>query len=374
MRHMRNMKKIITIIICFTLIMSLVGCTNNSEDIVPKDAAYLVIYSSMLKQDGGLYYISTNGDILSKCNKLKMQDLSRFEVKDNRIIISGERHNNTVIFDRNSALPNKDFLFLNNSKYTGVTAIASDKDKVFGIMNGNFSDGIYKNLLVLQALSGEVIKKEDIDIFAHKALYSAETAIIAGAYIEAGESSLITTAEIIDYTNTESNTYKYDEFKGFWDIVQNDDYLYCLAEGKNESRDTVVMIDSNDFSIIDQVNMPEPLINLFIYKDSIYAAGNSNLYIIDSNSREVRIHTSFDESLNTQDSYAYFAYELEGKAYIFLRYSQRQKENSQYLYGNLICVDLDNSNIQITQIKCDKKYKADTLFIILHHLLTKQNH
>lgn len=358
------MKKIISIVLGFILALSMVGCGSGMKDEVPENAAYLITFSSMFKQVGGYYYVSAEGDILGKSTRLKVQDLYRFEVSEDRIILSGERHNNTLLFTRNSSIPNKDFIFLSNSKGTGVTAVASNGENVLGIMNGSFSDNVYKNLFVLQNLSGEVLTQYTLDIFAHKVLYFEEKAIIAGAYLEMQSSSMLSVAELLDCTDEDIKTYQYDEYKGFWDVVSYNGVLYCLAERKNENRDTVVMIDANDYSIIAESTLSDELVNLFVHNDSVYAVGNKGLYIVTSLDESVEQRIGFDPTLRVNDAYAYFAYELDGKAYVFLRYQQRQKENNDYIYGNMVQIDLDDAHMEVTQIKSNGKNKVDNIFII----------
>lgn len=364
----RNRKKSITgfrfaVMIFALCVLSACGSTESAKE-VPQDAAYLVVYSSMFKPDGGYYYVNEGGEILSKSTKLKVQDLIRFEVKNDRVTLSGERRNNTLLFHRGAKVPDSGLLFLNNASYSGVTAIASDGDNVLGVMNGSFSDGIYKNLFVLQNLSGEVLSQYPLDIFAHKALYSDDRAVVAGAYIEMQDSPMTTVAELLDCSDEKTVTYKYDEYKGFWDIVRIDDAFYCLAERKNESRDTVIRIDASDFSVQAEWILDDTLVNLFVFEDSVYAAGSAGLYRIQPSEKEVKLQVKYGESINTEETYAYFAYELDGNAYIFLRYGQRKKVKNGYAYGYMIRIDLENNDMYATQIISAKKNRVDTIFLI----------
>ena len=59
----------------------------------------------MIQPEGGYFYINDIGDTLGKTNNLKMQDLICHDVSEERIILSGERKNNTLIMETFPEIP-----------------------------------------------------------------------------------------------------------------------------------------------------------------------------------------------------------------------------------------------------------------------------
>lgn len=337
------------------------GCKND-EAVINSESEYLVIYSDMLKPDGGYYYINKNGEILNKNQKLNMQDLSCFDVKNDKIIISGKRKNNSLVIKRNSSEFTKDLFFLNDPSYTGLTAVTSKENNILGIMNGNFSDNTYLNLLVLQTLDGEILQQYPIEIFAHAVLYE-NNPIIAGAFITS-EESLSFASEILECSSNGTKPHKYKQYSGFWDIVSDNNSYYCLTERKNENKNTITVIDKNDFSIENEIIFPDILTDIFPYNNSIYAIGNKGLYKLESKTDNYKLEIEFEKSLCNNDAYAYFSYNIDEKVYVFLRYTQRQKIENTYDYGNIIQIDLKNLDYQTTNIYNPKRDGLNNIFVV----------
>ncbi len=344
------------------LVISIVLSTGDSGKL-SCDCAYMVIYSDMLKPGGGYYYVDINGNSITKTYKLNMQDLINFDVSEDKIMISGERKNNTLILNKGNLKPVDDFVFLNNPSYSGVTAITSTDDCVIGIMNGNFSDDTYLNFLVIQTIDGQVLEKKIIEIFSHSVIYSENHSLIAGTYLKKRDNDLKFLAEIIDYSNDDYKAYKYESYTCFWDIVDYKDSYICVAENDNEYINTIVTINKNDYKIDNEIIIPDNIDSIFVFQDSVYAVGNDGIYLIDVNNGAFFHYFDYNELISNSAS-VNFSYAIDNNVFIFARYKQRMKKNGTYEYGNIIKLDLKTKKCISTKIYSSKNDGLNNIFIV----------
>lgn len=359
------MKRIIVpaILIFFIILSS--GCGETRESVIPSDAEYLVIFSDMIQPEGGYFYINDIGDTLGKTNNLKMQDLICHDVSEERIILSGERKNNTLIFDKGSPEFKKNFVFLNNSSFSGLTAVTSREECLIGIMNGNFSGDSYLNLLVLQSMNGDIIHQLELEIFAHKVIDVDDHAIVTGCHISNNNEGMFLSAELLDYHNKNVEEHKYEIYNCFWDIVFYESSYYCLVENKNGNKNTIVSIDANDFSVKEEIVIQDQLSSLFVHDGKLYAAGDLGIYEIDLKSKSSDTCVQFTEVHSPEESaYVDFSYYLDGHAYIFMRYSQRKQMQNIYEYGYILKIDINNYNVSETPVIHPKRSGLNNIFII----------
>lgn len=359
-------KKIIIVAMVLFQACIFFGCgkSQNTALSIPEDSQYIVIYSDTAQPNGGFYYVNENGSIIGTSQTLKMQDLICFDVSQDRIIISGERKNNTLILNKGCANIDGNFLFLNNSSYSGLTAVKSSNDSLLGIMNGNFSDDGYLNLLVLQSLEGQIIQELPIEIFAHSVIEVGEHTLVAGIFISNDANNQPWCAEIYDCFLETATSYKYEQYNCFWDILEHESSLVCIAENKNNNKNTIVSLDQDTFEVRSEIIVSDQLSSLFVYDNLMYAIGDLGIYQINFDSREATSVMSFDNSLRENGAYVNFAYFLGDKAYVFLRYSDRKQTQESYEYGNIVQVHLDSFNYDATKISHPKRDGLNNIFIV----------
>lgn len=365
-------KRVIIAIIAILQACTLWGCgkKENTTLTMPKDSQYLVIYSDIAQPNGGYYYIDEIGNVLEKTHTLKMQDLICFDVSSDKIVISGERKNNTLILDRGSAEFVDSFVFLNDSSFSGLTAVKSNADSLVGVMNGNFSDNAYLNLLVLQTLDGRVIQERPLEIFAHSVIDMGEHTVVAGVFISNDTNNQAWCAEIYDCYNEATTSHKYEQYNCYWDILEYESSLVCIAEGKNDNKNIVVSIDKETFEVNNEIIVSDQLASLFVYNGCVYAVGNLGIYQIDFESGRAVSSLVFDNSLHDDTAYVNFSYFLDDSVYVFLRYADRKQTQESYEYGEMMQVKIDSLNYITTPISHPKRDGLNNIFIIPSSFIT----
>lgn len=356
-------KRVIVVIIAILQACTLWGCGKKEDATLtmPEDSEYIVIYSDITQPNGGYYTIDEIGNILEKTHALKMQDLICFDVSPDKIVISGERKNNTLILNRGSAEFVDNFVFLNDSAFSGLTAVRSNADSLVGVMNGNFSDNTYLNLLVLQTLDGRVIRKLPLEIFAHSVIDTGEHTVVAGVFISNNQSWC---AEIYDCHNEIATPHKYEQYNCYWDILEYESNLVCIAEGKNESKNIIVGIDKKTFRVNNEIIVSDQLASLFVYNGCVYAVGDLGIYQIDFESGRAVSSVAFDHSLYDDSAYVNFSYFLDDSVYVFLRYTDRKQTQESYEYGKMMRVKMDSLNYVTTPVSHPKRDGLNNIFII----------
>lgn len=348
---------------CSLMLILFSSCGSRGTDI-PKEAEYLVFYSAMLSPKSGYYYINGAGDHLGKPTTIKMQDLSRFDVSDMEIVLSGERKNNTLILSKGTPVPNSDFCFLNDSSYSGLTAIKIREDALIGIMNGGFSEGIYQTLLVVQGKGSGVLPfQKTLNIYAHSITDYESTLYVAGTYME---SEADWCAKIIkyDFVVDGSLSRNYSQYAGFWHSLQYEDSLICIAESLSQNKDTIVFIDKTSFEVIKEIRIPDYLNSLFEHEDKLYVIGDSGIYGIDNINDAANLIVEFKQHV-TGDCYVDFSYWLDGNVYAFCRNNTREElTDKTYNYGELLKVDMSSYAVSQTPIIGSGDMRMDNIFAI----------
>lgn len=64
-----------------------------------------------------------------------------------------------------------------------------------------------------------------------------------------------------------------------------------------------------------------------------------------------------------EDSYVNWAYVYDGSYYIFARLQQRMLLKGEYQYGELLRINLDTLEKDITPIKCEKNVVMDDILV-----------
>lgn len=186
--------------VCVCAVSCVLGCTSKNVA-CPDNAEYCIVNTKMLKQKGVYYFIDAEGKEVGDSCSIHMQNLCCYDIGEDRIVLSGERKNNTMIFTRGTSEIKQDFFFLNEPKYTGLTAVKDRGDAILGLMNGGVTEKTYIDVLVLQTLDGEVLQRHDVEIYAEDILDDGSGAVIAGWYREPDKENHYC-AEIIKYDLT----------------------------------------------------------------------------------------------------------------------------------------------------------------------------
>lgn len=335
---------------------------------VPAEAEYFVVYSGILSQNGGCFFVDKDGNNVGKELTLAMQDLSFYEVTDNRIFLLGARANNNLILNKGVPGPITDFYFLNNKRYNGVTAFTSMGDSVLGTLNGGHAEETYKTDLVYQKLSGEVLQEHAVDLYVNDIIARESDAFLFGEYYDGPADSYQNYAMIINYSLSEADVVDQHEYKNYTVFSCSEEYqdfYLAIAGGSNYRRNTVVAIDAETYEITSKIFINDELSDLLIYNDRAYAVGETGVYELDLSNESSDRKLKFSE-YSDSDSYTAFSYQLDGKWYFFVRKSDREYVDDIIKLGYMLEVDPDTFSCSTTEINYsgERNEHVANMFII----------
>lgn len=366
---MRKKYKLITsiflIIICVDLTLATAGCSSKSVS-CPEEAEYCVINSDMLKQKGKYYFVDGEGNVVGDSCSVRMQDLSVYDIGEENIVLTGSRKNNAMIFSKGSSEIKQDFFFLNEPKYTGVSAVKTRGDRILGLMNGGVLDGTYIDVLVLQSLDGEVLRQSDVEIYARDIIDSGSEAVIAGHYYDKKKEHHFI-AEIVkyDFDNPEQyEQYKYGErYSEFDAIIPYGEYYLCIAENLYGSTNIIAIINKNTFEIEDEIVFGDDLGRIKEKDGRIYVLGLKGLYEVDIEKRDYSRKLKFDDYTDSYSAVA-VSYFLDNKCYVFLRHG-KVSNGDRNEYGYMLKIDMDTLEVESrTPITSDKRTTLEIAFVL----------
>lgn len=358
-------KSILLIIICVGLTLGNAGCSSKSVP-CPDNAEYCVINSDLTKQKGKYYFVDGEGNVVGDSCSVRMQDLEFYDVGEDNIILSGSRKNNNMIFNRGSSEINKDFFFLNEPKYTGVTAVKTRGDIILGLMNGGMSEKTYIDVLVLQSLDGEVLHRSDVEIYAQDILDNGSEAVIAGHYYDREKDNHYC-AEIIKYDfdkPEQYEQYKYGErYSRFDAIIPYGEYYLCIAKNLYYTANTLAIINKNTFEIEDEIVFGDDLGRIKEKDGRIYVLGLKGLYEVDIEKRDYSRKLKFDDYTDSYSAVA-VSYFLDNKCYVFLRHG-KVSNGDRNEYGYMLKIDMDTLEVESrTPITSDKRTTLEIAFVL----------
>lgn len=365
--HKRQCLTIISVLLCCLFLSS---CTQASENI-SAESEYIIIHSRSREKSSGIYCINGEGTITEKMKDSKMQDLSFFAFNDDMLLISGGRSNNNMLFHLSETGSYSEIYWLNEPQYSGVTAVELLSDSALVIMNGNFTDETYLNLVVEQDFNGNVIQKNTIELYTRGTSVYNDSAKFSGKHMSKGNGTNNWKASIIDYDIANQqivNQYDYAGFNCFWEIIESDDSIYCLAEDENELINTVCVINKQTFELENQIKINDQLSGMYVDNDAIYVVGNAAIYRISNDAQKYEEHYVFEK---TTDSYVDLAYMYGGNYYVFFRHSQRLLLDKEYEYGFLLKVDLNTLEVLEIPIRCGKKTTLDDILVFPAEMFVK---
>ncbi len=344
---------------------------------VPAEAEYFVVYSDILSQEGGCFFVDKDGNNVEKELTLAMQDLAFHEVNDDRIFLLGARANNNLIFNKGVPRPITDFYFLNDKRYNGVTAFTSMGDSVLGILNGGFSEETYKTDLVYQKLSGEVLQENAIDLYVNDIIARESDAFLFGEYYDGPADSYQNYAMIIDYSLSEAavvDQHVYKDYTGFSCSEEYQDFYLAIAGGSNYRPNTVVAIDAETYEIASEIFINDELSDLLIYNDRAYAVGETGVYELDFSTKSSDCKLEFSE-YSDSDSSLDFCYQLDGKWYFFVRKIDREYVDAIVKFGCMLEVDPNTFACSTTEINYsgERNDHVANMFIIPASFMRSEN-
>lgn len=342
--------------------LPMTSCTKTVQRI-SEASDYLVIHSRSKEQASGMYCINEKGEITEKFKNGKMQDLSFFQFNNERLLISGGRRNNNMLFPLDDNGHFETLHWLNEANYSGVTAIALLENSALAIMNGNYTETTYLNLLVEQDFQGKIIQQNTLEIYARDISVSNNCANVAGKHLLKDTNSNIWNATIVSYNlknHQMDNQYDYADFNCFWQIVENETSLFCLSEDKSETINTVCIINKQTFDIEAQIKIDDQLNSINIINEKFYVVGDKAIYEITKADALANTALSFT---TTESGFVDWAYVYNGHYYVFFRHAQRIKKKNAYEYGYLFKIDLGAFEKIDIPIYADKWTTMDDILI-----------
>lgn len=357
------MRKICSLLLTIIVLsVALTSCSNTAEHI-GAEADYIVIHSRSREESSGIFCIDSDGTVTEKLKNSKMQDLSFFAFNDEKLIVSGGRKNNNMLFDLKESGVYSEVHWLNNPQYSGVTAVELLNNSVLAIMNGNYTDTTYLNLLVEQGYDGNVIQQTEVELYTRDVVADNSTAKLVGKHLSKTSGTNEWKAAIIDYNVAEqkiTQQYCYSEYNCFWEILETDSVIYCLAEDKNECINTICAISKTNFEIESRLQIEDQLCGMYLDGNTLYVVGNQSIYKLQADTLSEEQNYSHD---TTVSRYVDWAYEYGGYYYVMFRYDQRVKDGSVYEYGILLKVNLETFDKSETPIRYDKQTTMDDIII-----------
>lgn len=345
---MNRIKRVVSILLMLCCIMGLTACSSKPQTI-GEGSDFIVVYSRSREKSGGIFCISEDGSITNELSKLEMQDLSFYSFNENNLLISGGRSNNNLLFDLSKEGLYTEIHWLGEPNYSGVTAVELTEQAAFVVMNGNYSENTYLNLVVEQDLQGNVIHQNVIELYCRDVLLNDGKAVLSGKHLKKENNENVWAASIIEYDikNQKILTQTdFEQYNCFWKIELFDGLYYCLTEGKNEMKNIICIIDPTTKSIIKEINIEDQLTGLDKHGDTIYAVGNTAVFTLSAGQQFDAIATDICPS----GTYTSWAYVYENAYYIFSRLQQREQVDNAYKYGELIKVDLDTKEGEYEKI------------------------
>lgn len=358
-----NTKFKMAICILLSIVCCLVSTACSSKpQTIGEGSEFIVVYSRSREKSGGIFCISEDGSITNELAKLEMQDLSFYSFNENNLLISGGRSNNNLLFDLSKEGLYAEIHWLGEPNYSGVTAVELTEQAAFVVMNGNYSENTYLNLVVEQDLQGNVIHQNVIELYCRDVLLNDGKAVLSGKHLKKENNENVWAASIIEYDieNQKILTQTdFEQYNCFWEIELYDGLYYCLTEGKNELKNIICVIDPATKNVIREFAVEDQLIGLDRYGDAIYAVGNTAVFKQSAKQEFDAIITDicFD------GTYANWAYVYENAYYIFSRLQQREQVDNAYKYGELIKVDLDTLETTSTPVEFKKSVTMDDILI-----------
>lgn len=357
------MRKICSITIAIIILsVALVSCSKTAEHI-SENADYVVIHSRSREESSGMFCIDTDGLVTKKLKNSKMQDLSFFSFDNSKLVISGGRRNNNMLFELSEKGTYSEIHWLNDPQYSGVTAVELLNNSILAIMNGNYTDTTYLNLLVEQDFNSEVIQQTTVELYTRDISSLDNSAKLVGKHLSKANNTNEWSASIISYDISEQKIlqqHDYSKFNCFWEIIESDAVIYCLAEDKNERINTICAINKNTFEIEKHLKIDDQLCGMYFEDNALYVVGNTAIYNVQAETLEMAQSYSHE---TTAEGYVDWAYVFNGHYYVMFRYSQRVKDGSEYEYGILFKVNLATFEKTETPIRYDKKTTIDDLLI-----------
>lgn len=353
------------IVISACSVLCITGCSSKNVS-CPDDAEYCVINSDMLKQKGKYYFVDSEGNSVGDSCSIRMQDLSVYDIGEDNIVLTGSRKNNAMIFKRGSSEVKQDFFFLNEPKYTGVSAVKTRGDTVLGLMNGGVLNDTYIDVLVLQSLDGEVLRQSDIEIYARDILDNGSEAVIVGHYYDR-EKEKHFLAEIVkyDFDNPEQyGQYKYGEhYSEFVRIIPYGEYYLCIAKNLYSKANTIAIINKNTFELEDEIVFSDDLGRIKEKDGRIYVLGLKGLYEVNIEEGDYTRRLKFDDYADSYSAVA-VSYFLDDKCYAFLRHGKVANGDINE-YGYMLKIDMDTFEVESrTPITSDKRTTLEIAFVL----------
>ncbi len=343
--------------ICIFLILISFFSVSCTKQIKKFKGDYAIIYTNIFKPEGGIMDIDTNGRILGK-EALEMQDILFAANSDDYIIMSGHRKNNNILYQSNGT--KKEVHFLNNPKYTGVTAVELYNEKIVAIMNGNVSEGIYKTLLVIQDVNDKVLYEEIIKMYPHDLIIENQTLYISGnsKRIDAGDwDSKIMKFDLVKNEFIEEQTH--DSLYNFKKLQLLNNDLYALAEDKNYNPRIISIIDKDTLDIKAQKTFEENIVDILSYDGYMFILFNDKLLKCDKDFNIIET-----KSINS-DTGHYISYSLlvDKELYLFIRAEKKEVlAKGKIMIGKIARISLDNlSDVKYTDFKVDNSDNIENI-------------
>lgn len=353
---------LVYVIGCLTCCLLFTSCSKPANTIGP-ESEYIIVHSRAREKSSGIYCINDEGIVTEKMKDSDMQDLSFFSFDSNKLLISGGRSNNNMLFNLDDNGAYSEIYWLNEPQYSGVTAVELLSDSGLAIMNGNYTDETYLNLLVEQDFEGNVIQQNVIELYSRDVAKYNNNVVISGKHLSKENDDRVWQASIINYSTTEQrilSQHNYAEYNCFWKAVAIDDILYCLAEDKSESISIICTIDLRTNEVSSELKLDDQLSGIHVAEGSVYAVGDMGIYRISSNLLSYEKILEFN---NTENGYVNWTYVYDSNFYVFYRFQQRVSVDETYRYGYLYQVDLHTLQNKETPIIYEKKITLDDILI-----------
>lgn len=338
----------------FIAIMVIAGVTVfRQKKLSTAPTAYYIIYSDMLKKNGGVTGIDISGNP-TFIKSLKIQDVSKYNLMEQDFIAGGSRANNHLIIDENGSV--SEFYLLDNPDYSGVTAITGDKENIIAVMNGNITNNTYQNLFVIQDKKNNILEKEVFDIYASDILLSDNIVYIVGSYLNEEKDQW--SSKIIQYSMKTKDVKEkvISKDRDYKKVLLYKNQLYCMVGDMNGKISEIDILDRNSLDRIDTQILNKEISAFFCDNNFLYYVLNNTLYKMENDENMIEL---LDLLENT---YVSSSIMKNNHIYLFCRKNVTKKERGKTDLGTIIDYDIANNTSQSTPIKLENKVYDDVIF------------
>lgn len=229
---------IVVITFCFATCSPKLGPYEFSQE-----ASYLVIASKMLRSKGEIVTFDSSGKRLDQYG-MSIQDVGIFSrASDQGVYAAGQRSNSNLIIQNRKL---ESFFLLDDDRYSGSTAVLMDEKRTFSSMNGNHSEEVgYESLLVARdRKTGETLYQTIVPLFTTEMLKVDEQIYLVGTNAGPDHDDAVIVV-VNQETGQILKTLIYPEYREAFAIVRVADQILVEMTRKSDLKQEIFLFEND---------------------------------------------------------------------------------------------------------------------------------